>query len=560
MLSKKRWRPSLPLRYDSGVNNTSGPPSKHNDKPPSARFNRRNKNRSFSNGRLELSVHHPRPALAQEASLIDILKTKGILSKKETQKLKKGTATKEGYDQQALITLLQAKGILEEKDLAQLKVSAAPAAPSAPVAQNVTERLSRLESQQQVLLTQTQTQAEQQAKAVEDLKKTAVVDVKKNIDWLNRISFFGDIRLRHEGFYQDGIDARNRQRLRLRFGARVQISDELEGGLRLASGDPNEIIANNQTMTDVFTRKPINIDNAYITIRPSKTIGLEKAFFSLTGGKFSVNFFRPRAVMGSELVFDEDLTPEGLAEEVTLFEGKDLVRNIKLAGGQWAVKEFAADRDSYMAGEQLQFTLAPTATTQLTFAAADYYFLNSKLLAQERNRNSQLVLTNSVKLKNGKVIRGGDLIVPDPKNPIQSFLGGFNIVNASAQFPLDTGNPRWPLTLMLDYAHNMQAKIGQDDAYLLGAVIGQTRDPGDWAFSAAWTRVETDGVLSMFTLSDYGRRGGTNVEGPILKIDYMLLPRLTLTTKGYLVNFIDRPKGLTNSIVNRWQFDALFAF
>src|SRR5712692_171336 len=63
MLSKKRWRPSLPLRYDSGVNNTSGPPSKHNDKPPSARFNRRNKNRSFSNGRLELSVHHPTPGL-----------------------------------------------------------------------------------------------------------------------------------------------------------------------------------------------------------------------------------------------------------------------------------------------------------------------------------------------------------------------------------------------------------------------------------------------------------------------------------------------------------------
>jgi len=158
------------------------------------------------------------------------------------------------------------------------------------------------------------------------------------------------------------------------------------------------------------------------------------------------------------------------------------------------------------------------------------------------------------------VIRGGDLIVPDPKNPIQSFLGGFNIVNASAQFTLDTGNPRWPFTLMLDYAHNTQAKIGQDDAYLLGAGIGQTRDPGDWAFSAAWTRVETDGVLSMFTLSDYGRRGGTNVEGPILKIDYILLPRLTLTTKGYLVNFIDRPKGLTNSMVNRWQFDALFAF
>src|SRR5882762_9281927 len=111
------------------------------------------------------------PVLAGEAPLVDVLQAKGILSKKEAQKLKKGTATKAGYDQQALILLLQAKGILQEKDLVQLQVSAAPAVPPAPTAPDVNERLSQLENQQQVLLTQTQAQAEQQAKATEDLKK-----------------------------------------------------------------------------------------------------------------------------------------------------------------------------------------------------------------------------------------------------------------------------------------------------------------------------------------------------------------------------------------------------
>ena len=189
----------------------------------------------------------------------------------------------------------------------------------------VIERINRLESQQQALTTQTQAQAEQQTKAVEELKKTAVADVKKNIDWLNRFSFFGDIRIRHEGFYQDRVKTRNREHFRLRVGARLKVSDELEGGIRLVSGDANEIIANNQTMTDVFTRKPINIDNAYITVRPSKTIGLEKPFFSIIAGKFSVsaNFFRPRAVMTSELIYDSDLTPEGTAQEITLYESKD---------------------------------------------------------------------------------------------------------------------------------------------------------------------------------------------------------------------------------------------
>jgi len=497
---------------------------------------------------------------AQEASLIDILQSKGVLTKKEAQRLKKSKAATSGAEQAALIQLLQAKGILNEQDLAQLRSSLAPAVVAAPAAPEVNERLSRLESQQQALQQQTQAQAEQQSKAVEELKKTAVADVKKNIDWLNRFTFFGDIRVRHEGFYQDGLSARNRQRLRLRFGARVAVSDEIEGGLRLVSGDPNEIIANNQTLTDVFTRKPINIDNAYITLRPYKIFGWEKPYFSITGGKFVVNFLRPRALMPSELVFDEDLTPEGAAEEFTLFDGKGWLRSVKLAAGQWAIKEFAANRDSYMVGEQLQAAFAPTPGTQLTLAAGDYYFLRSDAVAQERNRNSALVLTNSVKLRNGQVVRGGDLITPSTTNPIQRFAGGFNIVNASAQLALDTGYARWPFTLMADYAHNTEAAFGMDDAYLIGAGLGQPRDPGDVAFSAAWTRIETDAVVSMFTQSDYGRRGGTNVQGPIVRLDYVLLPRLTLTAKGYFVNFIDRPHKQPNSAVNRIQLDALFAF
>jgi len=460
------------------------------------------------------------PVAAQEAKLLDLLVRKGVIGESDAKKVRSGDKAGEESNQQALIRLLRAKGVLDENDLAQLQAPAAPTMASP----GVIERIDRLENQQQALMTQTQAQAEQQAKAVEELKKTAVADVKKNIDWLNRFSFFGDIRVRHEGFYQNGVEARNRQRLRLRVGARIQVSDEIEGGLRLVSGDPNEIVANNQTLTDVFTRKPINIDNAYITLRPSKLLGLEKPFFSITGGKFSVPFFRPRAVMGSELIFDEDLSPEGLAEEITLFESKFGLGSVKLAAGQWAVKEFFPGRESFMLGEQLQVNWKPLPRLQLTVAGADYYFLRSDAIAQERNRNSSLVLTNSVKLRNGEVVRGGDLIVPNSNNPIQRFAGGFNIINFGGQLTWDTGYPQWPFTLMADYAQNTEAAFGMDEAFLVGAGIGQTRNPGDWAFSALWTRVETDSVISMFTLSDYGRRGGTNVEGPIVKLDYMLLP------------------------------------
>ncbi|HEV8711274.1 MAG TPA: porin [Candidatus Binatia bacterium] len=94
------------------------------------------------------------PVMAQEASLIDILKAKGVLSQEEAQKLSNTGAAKGDYDQQALVNLLKAKGILDEKDLAQLPAPAvmavAPPSATPPVpapAPDLNERLARLEQE-----------------------------------------------------------------------------------------------------------------------------------------------------------------------------------------------------------------------------------------------------------------------------------------------------------------------------------------------------------------------------------------------------------------------------
>jgi len=115
---------------------------------------------------------------------------------------------------------------------------------------------------------------------------------------------------------------------------------------------------------------------------------------------------------------------------------------------------------------------------------------------------------------------------------------------------------------MADLAYNNDAGTNKNWAVWAGGSLGATRNPGDWAVSALWGHVETDSVVSFFTYSDFGRSGGTNVEGPFLKIDYMLLPRLTLTARNHFVTFIDRPsvKGQSNSMVNRFQLDAVLSF
>jgi len=92
-----------------------------------------------------------RSAAAQEAALVDLLKTKGILSAEEVQRLKSGTVTKGTAEAQGLIEILRAKGILDEKDLAQLSI--APTTPTVSGTQAVSpapdfnERLTRLEQE-----------------------------------------------------------------------------------------------------------------------------------------------------------------------------------------------------------------------------------------------------------------------------------------------------------------------------------------------------------------------------------------------------------------------------
>jgi hypothetical protein len=373
------------------------------------------------------------------------------------------------------------------------------------------------------------------------------------------------MRTRHEGFYQDGVPARNRERIRLRFGATMKITDEVLAGLRLASGDINDPISTNQSLGDVFTRKPINLDWAYITLTPKQTIGLADYPWNpitITAGKFQNPLFRPRAVMFSEMIWDDDLSPEGISETLTFWQsGEGLMRNLQLNAIQWTARESATAAESWVFGGQVvgAFQILPQA--RLTLAGGDYYFSHSSFIAQARNTNGSLKLTNSVVLKDGTIVKGGFPISPGTGGKqIQSYLGDFNIINPSVMLEYDTGYARWPLSLMADGAWNSLAATSKDWAVWAGASIGATRNPGDWAISAFWAHTETDAVISYFSYSDFGRDGGTNVEGPFVRVDYMLFPRFTLTLKNHFVSYISRPKGVSNSLLNRLQFDAVVAF
>ena len=195
------------------------------------------------------------------------------------------------------------------------------------------------EERYQELMNRAKAETEAREAGVEAYRRDPVKTIKqdKSLDWLNRFSFSGDLRVRGEGFYQDhgpSANARTRLRYRLRFGAQMKVSDEILAGVRLASGDSNDPVSTNETLTNIFTRKPISIDHAYLMLTPKESVGLGDFAWSpitIYAGKFANNFFKPRAVMSSELIFDDDLSPEGFGETFTLYEGSEgLLRRFQL--------------------------------------------------------------------------------------------------------------------------------------------------------------------------------------------------------------------------------------
>ena len=124
--------------------------------------------------------------------------------------------------------------------------------------------------------------------------------------WYERLRFSGDFRSRYEGFYQDGIATRNRERLRFRLRVDTDVNPDTEFHLQIASGDPGTPVSTNQTFTEFFLPKPISLDRAFMVYNPEQASAL-----TLGLGRFAM----PQTT--TQMVFDEDLNYEGGWEQVS---------------------------------------------------------------------------------------------------------------------------------------------------------------------------------------------------------------------------------------------------
>jgi hypothetical protein len=418
--------------------------------------------------------------------------------------------------------------------------------------------------------------AEQEKQEVQTEKKAQDVVATKWPKWLDMLTPFGDLRIRQEGFYEDGMIANNRFRLRARLGLNVAPSDEVAATFRLASGNPNDPISTNQTFTSEFTRKPFNLDWAYLTVKPSHSIGLDPGWFSLTGGKFGVPNYRV-----SELVWDDDLSPEGFNETVNFVEQKEgFLRGLRLNLSQWTVDQLSAAGDPFMFGGQIVADTAFGSTANWSAAFADYYYddmnavANTVLNPTNKSFNSALQNSNAVVVNNGSIL---------------AYAEGFNILNWSTD--LDFANPFGvgiPGGLFGDFVYNTRAD-GRNVGFYVGAGIGKAqrdwyhdnlKNVGDWGLSYTNVWVEQNSTVSIFSYSDLAyvqqfqspgrsQSGSTNIIASILRLDYLLFPNFQLTAKVHFINALDRsiavvtPLGgslVGNPTLVRTQLDATLRF
>ena len=346
-------------------------------------------------------------------------------------------------------------------------------------------------------------------------------------EWVERVRFFGDMRLRYEGIFQKDLPAdRHRHRVRLRLGATVKISDQLEAGIRVATGDPDDPTTTNQTFTDFFSRKPLDLDRFYLTYRPFKAL-------TLTGGKFQNPF------KSTEMIWDEDVQPEGLAETLTFREVGPL-KTVTLVGGQFVLSEVAAATDSAMFGWQVILEATPSKDLTLALAGAYYDF-------EKTDRIARALATGDLKSGNTNRTTG--------TGAETRFLSDFRIVNVLGQVDYKLGTV--PLRLIASYAHNTGAS-DKNDGYWLEAYVGGLRKKGEFRVGYGFALVETDAALSAFNSDDWL---DTNIRTHMADLAYQLFDNTTLKLEGFFIeeNDLEDP-GIGRGLRTRVRLNVIVRF
>ena len=458
--------------------------------------------------------------------------------------------------------------------------------------------------------------------AQQDLEQR-LSNLESRIKGFGPFTFAGDFRLRDEPYFGGPVNdsqVRDRERYRARFYINAKLNDDISGGLGLSTGDPNDPITSNQTANQFFTRKPFNLDRAFIVYTPHQWSAL-----TLIGGKFAYPWYR------TQLTWDDDIFPEGLAQKLE-WKSNDwhLLRQFAIIGFELpfgetqnteAVKAYtqsgtavfpypnASVHQSVVYGSQIQtrWQLASWLSFTADTALYDYHNADPIALANLEGYGNSTASspgvglytlnntdTNSYQTITATYTATGTSGTTPGKITVEKYIvaaklnSRFALFDSIAQFDIKTFSDRWPVRLLGDYVQNTEACANdsplkltaaetsalataniatattngscdshQRRANWLEARFGRQQEKGDWQFAYTHMLIEREAVMSLFDFSDI--RQGSAVEQNRVEAFYQAHRNVQVGFTGFFGRPWPQPTP-AETILKRLQFDVVYKF
>lgn len=400
-------------------------------------------------------------------------------------------------------------------------------------------------------------------------------------DWLSRIEWEGDVRLRYErdsfnnpmtlnsiplltilqtnpyrnvpSSNLDNVNEdRNRYRLRARLGANANINSWLSGGIRLTTGSTSDPVSPNQTE---------GMSSANGSASAKYSFALDRAFLkaqvfpwlSVTGGRFSNPFFH------TDLVWDPDLAFDGVVGNVKTKVNDKL--SVFGTLGAFPLDEIQTNgstnlaKSKWLYGMQAGINWKAMSNTDVKLGVAYYDYENVAGIANPAGSTPYSATAPAYRQKGNNVF---DLnALNSSSTPIYGLVNDFRELNFTGQIDY-SGFSSTHIVLTGDYVINTafdQSRLAgrsapynskEDTGYQIKLLVGspETIRPRDWNVFAAYKRLEADAVLDAYTDSDF-HLGGTDAKGYILGANYGVDKNAWLTARWFSA---DEISGLPLSI------------
>lgn len=345
--------------------------------------------------------------------------------------------------------------------------------------QGLMQRVDKLEQENQTLKSENEKlqaegdylKAEAKGLRKDSATTSAAVAAVKGTDWASKVTVTGDVRYRYEAISDDSATNaagvpnadRYRDRIRARIAATAKATDNITVGIGLTSAEGQDPRSGNQSLSGVFSKKPIELDLAYFDWKFA-------SWGNLVGGKMKQPFVKggPQG-----LFWDNDITPEGLAFVFNSGIWFGSAYNFWL--NEVSGAETSLTSDAMMHGAQIGVKL-PIGGSTLTLAG-HYYDLSAAqgrvpapIFAGNANGNTTIGVAPNIAL-------------------------AFDYEVAQVLVQLDTTLGSLPLQLWGEVAQN-QDPDDLENAWSAGLMLGRASNPRTWEVGAIYQTMEKDALFA----------------------------------------------------------------